>query len=143
MNKIKNFFRKFSVVPLAGWLIGSFVAVLMEYYLGDLISYYLYLPKIPVLFGALMMLKEPLLIPSVLAYDLIIYALPILLLGKLLAPFANGLASMLERTPLWVATLIHLVAIYGMPSTNLIKGCALFMVFFISGRALTITECWW
>lgn len=113
MNKIKNFFRIFSVVPLAGWLIGSFVAVLMEYYLGDLISYYLYLPKIPVLFGALMMLKEPLLIPSVLAYDLIIYALPILLLGKLLAPLANNLASMLDKAPVWVATLVHLVAIYG------------------------------
>lgn len=113
MNIIKNFFRVFSVVPLAGWLIGSFVAVLMEYYLGDLISYYLYLPKIPVLFGVLIMLKEPLLIPSALAYDLIIYVLPILLLGKLLAPFANSLASLLEKTPLWVATLIHLVAFYG------------------------------
>lgn len=113
MNKIKKFFRIFSVVPMAGWLIGSFVAVLMEYYLGDLISYYLYLPKIPVLFGVLIMMKEPLLIPSVLVYDLIIYALPILLLGKLLAPFANGLAAKLEKTPLWVATLIHLVAIYG------------------------------
>jgi branched-chain amino acid transport system permease protein len=113
MNIIKNFFRVFSVVPLAGWLIGSFVAVLMEFYLGDLISYYLYLPKIPVLFGVLIMLKEPTLIPSALAYDLIIYALPILLLGKLLAPFANRLASLLEKTPLWVATLIHLVAFYG------------------------------
>jgi branched-chain amino acid transport system permease protein len=113
MNIIKNFFRVFSVVPLAGWLIGSFVAVLMEFYLGDLISYYLYLPKIPVLFGILIMLKEPTLIPSALAYDLIIYALPILLLGKLLAPFANSLASLLEKTPIWVATLIHLVAFYG------------------------------
>lgn len=113
MDKIKNFFRMFSVVPLAGWLFGSFVAVLMEYYLGDAISYYLYLPKIPVLFGTLIMLKEPMLIPSVLAYDLIIYALPILFLSKMLAPIANTIATKLERMPLWVATLIHLVAIYG------------------------------
>jgi branched-chain amino acid transport system permease protein len=113
MDKIKNFFRMFSVVPLAGWLFGSFVAVLLEYYLGDAISYYLYLPKIPVLFGTLIMLKEPMLIPSVLAYDLIIYALPILLLGKMLAPIANTIAARLDRMPLWVATLVHLVAFYG------------------------------
>ncbi len=113
MDKIKNFFRMFSNIPLAGWLMGSFVAVLMEYYLGDAISYYLYLPKIPVLFGALFILKEPIMIPSVLAYDLIIYALPILLLGKLLAPFANALARMLEKIPLSLATLIYIVAIYG------------------------------
>lgn len=113
MEKIKKFFRIFSVVPLAGWLLGVFTAVLMEYYLGDLISYYLYLPKVPVLFGTLFMLKEPTLIPSVMAYDLIIYILPILLFGRLLAPATNCLAAFLEKMPLWLATLIHLVAFYG------------------------------
>jgi len=113
MDKISSFFRMFSNIPLAGWLMGSFVAVLMEYYLGDAISYYLYLPKIPVMFGALFILKEPIMIPSVLAYDLIIYAFPILLLGKLSAPFANSLARMLEKMPLAVATIIHLIALYG------------------------------
>ena len=38
-------------IPLIGWLFGIFGAVLIEYFLGDLISYYLGLPKIPVLFG--------------------------------------------------------------------------------------------
>lgn len=113
MEKMKKFFRMFAVVPFAGWLFGGFVAVLLEYYLGDLISYYLYLPKIPVLFGALIMLKEPVLIPSAIAYDLLIYVIPILLLGRLLAPVSNGLATFLENTPVWVATLVHLVALYG------------------------------
>jgi len=113
MEKIKKFFRLFSVVPFAGWLFGGFVAVLLEYYFGDLLSYYLYLPKIPVMFGALIMLKEPSLIPSALAYDLIIYILPILLLGKFLAPLTNGIAAFLEKTPVWLATLVHLVALYG------------------------------
>lgn len=112
MEMIKKFFRIFSVVPLAGWLFGGFIAVLIEYYLGDLISYYLYLPKIPVLFGTLVMLKEPLLIPSALTYVLLVYVLPILLLGRLLAPVANSLAILLEKTPIWVATLIHLTAFY-------------------------------
>ena len=110
---IKKFFRILSVVPLAGWLLGGFTAVLIEYYLGDLISYYLYLPKVPVLFGTLIMLKEPLLIPSALAYNLIVYILPILLVGRLLAPVMNGLAALLEKMPLWLATIIHLVAFYG------------------------------
>jgi branched-chain amino acid transport system permease protein len=113
MEMIKKFFRKFSDVPLAGWLLGAFVAVLMEYYLGDLISYYLYLPKIPVLFGTLIMLKELLLIPSVLAYNLLVYIIPIFLVARLFAPLTNRLAALLEKTPLWVATLIHLAAIYG------------------------------
>ena len=110
---IKKFFRILSVVPLAGWLLGGFTAVLIEYYLGDLISYYLYLPKVPVLFGTLIMLKEPLLIPSALAYNLIVYILPILLVGRLLAPVMNGLAALLEKMPLWLATIIHLAAFYG------------------------------
>jgi len=110
---IKKFFRILSVIPLAGWLLGGFTAVLIEYYLGDLISYYLYLPKVPALFGTLIMLKEPLLIPSALAYNLIVYILPILLVGRLLAPVMNGLAALLEKMPLWLATIIHLAAFYG------------------------------
>ncbi len=113
MEILKKLFRPFAVVPFAGWLFGGFVAVLLEYYLGDLVSYYLYLPKIPVLFGTLIMLKEPVLIPSVIAYDLLIYLVPMLLLGKFLAPITNGIATMLEKRPLWVATLVHLVALYG------------------------------
>ncbi len=113
MEILKKLLRPFAVVPFAGWLLGGFVAVLMEYYLGDLLSYYLYLPKIPVLFGTLVMLKEPVLIPSVIAYDLIIYVVPILLLAKFLAPMTNAIAAMLEKMPVWVATLVHLVALYG------------------------------
>lgn len=113
MEMIKKFFRIFTVVPMAGWLLGGFVAVLVEYYLGDLISYYLYLPKIPVLFGTLIMLKKPLLIPSAVAYDLIVYVIPILTMGRFLAPVTNGIAAALEKTPLWLATLVHLAAMYG------------------------------
>lgn len=113
METIKKFFRLFTVVPLAGWLMGAFAAVLCEYYLGDGISYYLYLPKIPVLFGALTMLKDPVLIPSVLAYDLIIYILPALLIARLCAAPGNAIATLLEKMPLMFATLIHLAAFYG------------------------------
>ncbi|MEJ2056739.1 MAG: branched-chain amino acid ABC transporter permease [Desulfofustis sp.] len=113
MEMLKRLFSKFSVVPLAGWLLGVFAAVLMEYFLGDLISYYLYLPKIPVLFGTLVMLKNPLLIPSVLGYDLLVYVVPVFLVARLSAPLANAIAALLENMPLWLATLLHLLAFYG------------------------------
>lgn len=113
MEKLKKLFSKFAVVPLAGWLLGAFAAVLMEYYLGDLISYYLYLPKIPVLLGTLVILKEPIMIPSVLVYDIIVYFIPVFLVARLFAPLANQLAAFLEKMPLWLATLVHLAAFYG------------------------------
>jgi hypothetical protein len=39
--------KLFAGIPLIGWLFSVFGAVLIEYFLGDLISYYLGLPKIP------------------------------------------------------------------------------------------------
>ena len=61
----------------------------------------------------MIMLKEPTLIPSVLAYDLLIYVIPILLIGRLSAPLTNRLAELLETMPTAVATLLHLAAFYG------------------------------
>ncbi|MGW8193483.1 MAG: branched-chain amino acid ABC transporter permease [Desulforhopalus sp.] len=112
MKKLKRFLSMFSVVPLAGWLLGVMAAVLVEFYLGDLISYYLYLPKIPVLFGTLIMLKDPVLIPSALGYDLIVYIIPVLLVSRLLAPMSNNIATLLEKMPLWLAALVHIAAFY-------------------------------
>ncbi|MCI5221953.1 MAG: branched-chain amino acid ABC transporter permease, partial [Candidatus Electrothrix sp. AR4] len=113
MQKLRNILKTFSVIPLSGWLLGSLAAALLEYYLGDAISYYLYLPKIPVLFGTLIILKKPLLIPNVIGYDLLIYILPLLLIGRLSARLTNWIAKLLVRMPIWAATLIHLAAFYG------------------------------
>ncbi|MCI5220375.1 MAG: branched-chain amino acid ABC transporter permease, partial [Candidatus Electrothrix sp. LOE2] len=113
LQKIRNLLKTFTVIPLAGWLLGALAAALLEYYLGDRLSYQLYLPKIPVMFGTLMMLKNPAFIPSVLAYDLIIYIIPILLVARLSAPLTNRLAERLARLPVRVATLLHLAAFYG------------------------------
>ena len=61
MELARKFKSAFSTIPMLGWILGFFVAVLIEYYWGyDYISYYLGLPKIPVLFGTLIMLKKPL-----------------------------------------------------------------------------------
>ena len=76
----------FSQVPLLGWLLGALIAVMLEYYVGDALVDVLRLPKIPVLFGFVIMLKKPLLIPSVLVFVMLIYALPIGAVARLSAP---------------------------------------------------------
>jgi branched-chain amino acid transport system permease protein len=114
VKSIKNFLWN---IPMAGWLLGLLAAVLIEYFWGyDYISYYLGLPKIPVLFGAILMLKDPVMIPGVLAYDLVVYVLPICIVGKATAFFTNPLAGAMEKLPLWISVLIHLCCFYGILS---------------------------
>jgi len=113
MELARKFKIMFSTIPMLGWFLGTLVAVVIEYYWGyDYISYYLGLPKIPVLFGTLIMLKEPIMIPGAIGYDLIVYAIPILLVAKASAFLTNPLAAMLEKLPLWFSVLVHLVFFY-------------------------------
>jgi branched-chain amino acid transport system permease protein len=105
--------RLVAPIPLIGWLLGIFGAVLLEYFLGDLISYYLGLPKIPVLFGFLTVLKKPLLIPGTVGYLILVYGLPILIIVKSLQRPANKLAAFLDKRPVTIAALIHLGILYG------------------------------
>ncbi|TEU10956.1 MAG: branched-chain amino acid ABC transporter permease [Anaerolineales bacterium] len=53
------------------------------------------------------------LIPSAVAYVLLVYALPILVVARLSAPLANRLAKqLLDRFPLWVSLILHLGLFY-------------------------------
>ena len=70
--------RQFPGIPLLGWLFGALTAVLAEKLLGTPLALSLGLPKIPVLFGFVIMLKRPVLIPSAIIYILLVYALPLL-----------------------------------------------------------------
>ena len=105
--------KLFAGIPLIGWLFSVFGAVLIEYFLGDLISYYLVLPKIPVLFGFLTVLKKPLLIPGIIGYLILVYGLPILLIAKSLRKPANKLAAFLDKGPVSIGAIIHLGFFYG------------------------------
>jgi branched-chain amino acid transport system permease protein len=114
MEITKKFKNKFSDVPIFGWLSGILAAVLIEYFLGyDYISLVLGLPKIPVLFGTLVILKHPIMIPSVLAYDIIVYLIPVLVVSKFTAPMTNKIAGILEKMPVFFSTIIHLALFYG------------------------------
>ena len=80
-------------VPLLAWMLGVLAAVLLELAAGDFLANLVGLPKVPVLFGCIIMLKEPTLIPGAMAFFLLIYAAPILLLGKLDRRSDDGLAD--------------------------------------------------
>ncbi len=102
----------FKTIPALGWLMGMLCAVGLEHVIGDELSYQLYLPKIPVLFGCLIMFKKPVLIPSALAYVTVVYGAPVVLAGFLFRGMTNRLAALLDRCPLWFSGLIHLGLLY-------------------------------
>ena len=109
---IKKLGKIFSNVPMTGWLFGVLAATIVEYLAGDLVSYILYMQKLPALFGTMIILKNPLMIPSVIAYDLVIYIIPALLVGKLTAHFANRLAEGFDKIPPWISVSLHLILFY-------------------------------
>lgn len=110
VKKIRSFFGS---VPMLGWLAGIAAAVLIEYYLGyDYISYYLGFSKIPVLFGALIILKDGTMIPAVIGYDLVVYVIPILFVARISTFVTNPAAKILEKLPIVVSAIIHLALFY-------------------------------
>lgn len=108
-RKVQGFFYP---VPLLGWLIGLLIAVILEHFLGDIVSDLLGLPKIPALFGFLIMLKKPLMIPSAVVYVILIYALPIGIIARLGAGLTNKLAGTLYRLPITFSLIVHLAVFY-------------------------------
>lgn len=99
-------------VPLMGWFLGALVAVLLEKYVGLALAHGVGLPKIPVLFGFLIVLKEPAQIPGALAFVFCIYIVPILLVARLTAPVVNVLVAGLYKLPISVSAVAHLLLLY-------------------------------
>ncbi len=99
-------------IPLIGWLSGALVAVLLEQLVGTPLARGMWLPKVPVLFGCVIMLKKPFLIPSAMAYVLLIYVLPIGVIARMSAAAMNRLAARLFETKVNVSVLIHIVLLY-------------------------------
>jgi len=113
MKQLKDsIYDSFSQVPLLGWLIGALIAVALEHLVGTPLALTLDLPKIPVLFGFVIMLKKPVLIPGALIYVLLIYVLPVGAIARLTASFANRLAGKLLSLPMCFSVAIHLGLLY-------------------------------
>jgi branched-chain amino acid transport system permease protein len=102
----------FSHIPLLSWLFGAQIAVVLEHLIGTPLAEAVGLPKIPALFGVMIMLKKIVLIPSALIYVLVIYVIPIVLIARLTAPLGNRLASRFIGVSVSVSALIHLGLFY-------------------------------
>ena len=98
-------------MPLLAWLAGTLGAVGMERAVGLAVANALGFSKVPVLFGFVIMLKTPTLIPSTLAYVLVIYLVPMVLVARILAFPADRIAAGLMRAPV-ISVVIHLVLFY-------------------------------
>ncbi len=104
--------RWFSGIPLLGWFSGILVAVLLEHFLGDALTEVLGLPKIPVLFGFVTMLKKPALMPGSLVFIVLVYLIPVAVTARLGASAANAVAARLIRRSVGLSAGIHLLLLY-------------------------------
>ncbi len=98
--------------PLLAWLLGAPVAALIEHFVGTGFAELVGLPKIPVLFGFVIILKKPYLIPSVALYLSVIYLLPLSLIAWLTKSAANRAAKKLLSYPLIISSVIHVGLLY-------------------------------
>lgn len=109
---LQKLWQPYRSVPLLGWLLAALVAVGLEQLVGLPLARVLGMSKIPALFGALVILSDPILIPSALLYLILIYILPVGIVARLSAPLANRIAAKLMSYPLIITAVIHLLLIY-------------------------------
>lgn len=116
-NRVMEGFAKFrdifASIPLLGWLLGFAAAVYLERWAGEPLADLLGLPKVPVLFGVLIVLKDPQRIPGAMAFVFLIYAVPVTLVGKFSSSLTNRLAAALLKMPMWISAAAHLLILYG------------------------------
>ncbi len=113
MRPLMNIIRKwFSQVPLMSLLFGALIGVLLERGLGESLAEILGLPKIPVLFGFVTMLKKPMLIPSTILYVVLVFVGPVSIVARLSASIANRLLEKLLKSPMLFSVIIHLGVLY-------------------------------
>jgi branched-chain amino acid transport system permease protein len=99
-------------VPLLSWILGAIVAVVLEQFVGTAFARAIGLPKVPVLFGFVIMLKKPVLIPSGVFYVLLFYLAPIGVIARLSAATMNRLAARLLNIQVVFSVIIHIVLLY-------------------------------
>jgi branched-chain amino acid transport system permease protein len=111
-DRLRKLWEPYTQVPVLGWLVGALVAALLEQLVGTPLAQALGMPKPPALFGLIIMLKEPALIPSAILYVLLIYVLPIALVARFGAPLANKVAARLLDYSVVVSALVHIGLLY-------------------------------
>jgi branched-chain amino acid transport system permease protein len=97
---------------LLGWLVGALSAALLEQLIGTPLARVLGMSKPPALFGLLIVLKQPGLIPSAILYVLLVYLLPLGVVARLGTGLANRAAGKLLSFPIVISALIHIALLY-------------------------------
>jgi branched-chain amino acid transport system permease protein len=111
-NLLHKLWEPYKQVPLLGWLLAALAAVLLEMLVGPSLARLLGMSKIPALFGVILVLKTPLLIPSTLLYILLIYGLPIMITARLTAKLMDFIAAKLYNTSTGLSLLMHIALLY-------------------------------
>jgi branched-chain amino acid transport system permease protein len=111
-GRLSKLWKPYSRTPLLGWLVAALAAALLEQLAGALLALILGMSKPPALFGLIIALKEPALIPSAILYVLLIYVLPIALVARFGAPLANKVAAKLLSYSVALSALVHIGLLY-------------------------------
>lgn len=109
---LSKLWQPYRPVPLLGWLLATLVAVGLEQLVGLQLARVLGMSKVPALFGAVVALSDPILIPSVILYMILIYILPMGIVARLTKSITNKIAMKLMDYPLIVTAIIHLGLMY-------------------------------
>jgi len=110
---LSKFWQPYRSVPLLGWLLAALIAVGLEQFVGYPLARVLGMSKVPALFGALVVLSDPILIPSAVLYLILIYFLPMGIVARLSTSITNRIAAKLMEYPTIVTAVIHLLLMYG------------------------------
>jgi branched-chain amino acid transport system permease protein len=111
-NLLHKLWEPYKQAPLFGWLLAVLVAVLLEMFVGHPLARLLGMSKVPALFGVLLILKTPGLIPSTLLYLLLIYGLPIGITTRLSIKLTNLITARLFNTSTGLSLLVHIALLY-------------------------------
>ncbi|MFA9403949.1 MAG: branched-chain amino acid ABC transporter permease [Anaerolineales bacterium] len=111
-NLLHKLWEPYKHVPLLGLLLAALVAVLLEMLVGQPLARLLGMSKVPALFGVIVVLKTPILVPSTLLYMLLIYALPIAITARLTAKLTNFIAAKLYNMSTGISLLLHVALLY-------------------------------
>lgn len=112
-DQLRAWWAPYQPVPLVGWLLAGLVSVLLEQFIGNPFARLLGMSKAPALFGFVLVLKEPVFIPSALLYMAVIYLLPIGIVSRVTLRWTNRLAAWLLNFSGTASILIHLALMYG------------------------------
>ncbi|MGB9672754.1 MAG: branched-chain amino acid ABC transporter permease [Anaerolineales bacterium] len=120
LTKQKSWFRSvvqlwdkwFSEVPLLAWLLSALVSAILEHFVGNPFAQLIGMPKAPVLFGFLIALKTPALFPPAILYNIVIYAIPVLVVAKIIGGLSNRVAQWMMDKSVVLSTLVHVILLY-------------------------------